>query len=162
MNNVNGIKIDKNKLSINGKVIKFNYDIREIKERSNQVIVLLSIPFNMTEIDNVYSVSLEGEINWRVESLNKINPSGNNMPYENMYLKKDELTVSDFYGRRYFIDITNGSIIKDEGFQCIEVDERGGIEVVECFDNEEDAIDKLIQGLRVHKRFAERRLRRRG
>ena len=60
----------------------------------------------MTEIDNVYSVSLEGEINWRVESLNKINPSGNNMPYENMYLKEDELTVSDFYGRRYFIDIT--------------------------------------------------------
>ena len=50
----------------------------------------------------------------------------------------------------------------DNGFQCIEVNERGGIEVVECFDNEEDAIDKLIQGLRVHKRFALRKLRRRG
>lgn len=50
----------------------------------------------------------------------------------------------------------------NEGFQCIEVNERGGIEIVECFDNEEDAIDKLIEGLRVHKRFALRRLRRRG
>ena len=50
----------------------------------------------------------------------------------------------------------------DNGFQCIEVNERGGIEVVECFDNDEDAIDKLIQGLRVHKRFALRKLRRRG
>ena len=36
------------------------------------------------------------------------------MPYENMYLTEKELTVSDFYGRRYFIDITNGSIIKKD------------------------------------------------
>ena len=70
MNNVNVIQVNKKELNINGKVIKFDYDIREIKEISNQVIVLLSIPFNVTEIDNVYSVSLEGEINWRVESLN--------------------------------------------------------------------------------------------
>ena len=54
MNNVNVIQVNKKELNINGKVIKFDYDIREIKEISNQVIVLLSIPFNVTEIDNLY------------------------------------------------------------------------------------------------------------
>ena len=39
----------------------------------------------------------------------------------------------------------------DEGFQCIEVDERGGIEVVECFDNESDAFDDFIDRLRADK-----------
>ena len=29
---------------------------------NNQVIVLLSIPFNVDEIDNIYAVSLDGKI----------------------------------------------------------------------------------------------------
>ncbi|MBE6047609.1 MAG: hypothetical protein E7213_04240 [Clostridium sp.] len=49
----------------------------------------------------------------------------------------------------------------NDGYECIDVDERGGVEVVDTFDNEEEAIDKLIEGLRVFKRFAERRNRRR-
>ena len=50
--------------------MKFGYDIRDIKVVDNQVIVLLSIPFHTNEIDNIYAVSLDCKINWRVESLN--------------------------------------------------------------------------------------------
>ena len=50
----------------------------------NQVIVLLSIPFHTNEIDNIYAVSLDCKINWRVESLNIISPDGDNLPYENL------------------------------------------------------------------------------
>lgn len=39
MNNI--IKINKNVLSIDKNIIKFNYDIRDIKMVDNQVIVLL-------------------------------------------------------------------------------------------------------------------------
>lgn len=49
----------------------------------------------------------------------------------------------------------------NDGYECIDVDERGGVEVVDTFDNEAEAIAKLIEGLRVFKRFAERRNRRR-
>ena len=54
--------------------MKFGYDIRDIKVVDNQVIVLLSIPFHANEIDNIYAVSLDCKINWRVESLNIISP----------------------------------------------------------------------------------------
>lgn len=112
MNNV--IKVNKNELSIDSKIIKFNYDIRDTKVDNNQVIVLLSIPFNVDEIDNIYAVSLDCKINWKVESLSIINPNGNNLAYENMFLNNDELTATDFYGRRYFINTTNGKISKKD------------------------------------------------
>lgn len=112
MNNV--VKVNGNELSIDSKTIKFKYDIRDIKVVNNQVIVLLSIPFNVNEVDNIYAVSLEAKINWRVESLNLINPKGNNLPYENMFLNNEGLTATDFYGRRYFINTMNGAIIKKD------------------------------------------------
>ncbi|WP_040214613.1 hypothetical protein [Clostridium polynesiense] len=82
----NIIKINGKELNIDNKTIKFKYDIRDTKVVNNQVIVLLSIPFNDHEIDNIYSVSLDGKIKWRVESLNLINLNGENLPYENMFL----------------------------------------------------------------------------
>ena len=84
--------------------MKFGYDIRDIKVVDNQVIVLLSIPFHTNEIDNIYAVSLDCKINWRVESLNIISPDGDNLPYENLFFHNGELTATDFYGRRYFIN----------------------------------------------------------
>ncbi len=108
------IRVNGNELNVNGKIIKFDYEIRETKLVDSQVMVLLSIPFNVNEVDNIYAVSLEGKINWRVESLNLMDPNGNNMPYENMFLDKEALTATDFYGRRYFINIMDGTIIKKD------------------------------------------------
>ena len=110
----NIIKINGNELSIDSKTIKFNYDIRDTKVDNNQVIVLLSIPFNINEIDNIYAVSLEYKINWKIESLNIINPKGNNLPYENIFFNSEELTATDFYGRRYFINTIDGTIVKKD------------------------------------------------
>lgn len=110
MNNI--IKINKNKLRIDKKIMEFKYDIRDAKVIDNQIIVLLSIPFNVDEIDNIYAVSLDCKITWKVESLSIINPNGNNLPYENMFFNNGELTATDFYGRRYFINIADGTIEK--------------------------------------------------
>lgn len=105
MNNI--IKINKNVLSIDKNIIKFNYDIRDIKMVDNQVIVLLSIPFDVDEPSNIYAVSVDCKIIWKVESLK---PNGNNLPFENIFLNNGVLTATDFYGRRYFINTTNGMI----------------------------------------------------
>ena len=48
MNNI--IKINKNELRIDKKIMEFKYDIRDAKVIDNQIIVLLSIPFNVDEI----------------------------------------------------------------------------------------------------------------
>ena len=48
--------------------------------------------------------------------------------------------------------------IKD-GWQIFSTNERGGIEIIETYKSKEDAISHMIEGLRVEKRIAERRLR---
>lgn len=48
--------------------------------------------------------------------------------------------------------------IKD-GWQVFCTNERGGIEIIETYKIKEDAISHMIEGLRVEKRLAERRLR---
>ena len=108
------IEFNRDELRIDKKIMKFGYDIRDIKVVDNQVIVLLSIPFHANEIDNIYAVSLDCKINWRVESLNIISPDGDNLPYENLFFHNGELTATDFYGRRYFINVTNGRIEKTD------------------------------------------------
>lgn len=103
-----------NELRIDKKTMKFYYDIRDIKVGDNQVIVLLSIPLHSKEIDNIYAVSFDCKINWRVERLSIVNPAGYNLPYENLFFNNRELTATDFYGRRYFINIMNGRIEKTD------------------------------------------------
>lgn len=90
------IEFNRDELRIDKKIMKFGYDIRDIKVVDNQVIVLLSIPFHTNEIDNIYAVSLDCKINWRVESLNIISPDGDNLPYENLFFHNGELTATDF------------------------------------------------------------------
>lgn len=47
------IEFNRDELRIDKKIMKFGYDIRDIKVVDNQVIVLLSIPFHTNEIDNI-------------------------------------------------------------------------------------------------------------
>ena len=105
------IKINKNELSIDKNTIKFNYDIIDIKVVDNQVIILLSIPFGVDEISNIYAISLDCKIIWKVENRK---PNRRNLPFENIFLNNRILTATDFYGKRYFINITNGLIEKTD------------------------------------------------
>lgn len=105
------IKINKNELSIDKNTIKFNYDIRDIKVVDNQVIILLSIPFGVDETSNIYAISLDCKIIWKVENRK---PNRRNLPFENIFLNNRILTATDFYGKRYFINITNGLIEKTD------------------------------------------------
>ena len=79
----------------------------------NKILVLLSIPQKDTEtIDNIYAVSDKGNIIWRSESLKQLYPDQINLPYEYMTVNGSEIEATDFYGRRYFINIKDGRIIK--------------------------------------------------
>ena len=108
------IKINDNILTINTIDIKFDHKIRDVKTCGDLIIVLLAIPFNETDLDNLYAVSKYGKIVWRVQRLNTVFPKQNNLPYEQMNIKEDEITVTDFYVRRYFINPLNGDIEKME------------------------------------------------
>ncbi|MGP1434223.1 MAG: hypothetical protein ACTTHM_06030 [Peptoanaerobacter stomatis] len=108
------IKTNKNILTVNNTEIIFDHDIRDVKIFRNLIIVLLSIPFNETELDNLYAISKHGEIVWRVQALDVVFPNQNNLPYEQINVNENEITATDFYARRYFINPLNGNIEKRE------------------------------------------------
>ncbi len=92
---------------------EFTHTIEKIQVKDNKILVLLSIPQDDNEtIDNIYAVSEKGDIIWRSESLEKLYPNQINLPYEYMTVNHDEILATDFYGRRYFIDIKDGKIKK--------------------------------------------------
>ncbi|MBD7912471.1 hypothetical protein [Clostridium cibarium] len=53
-----------------------------------------------------------------------------------------------------------GILETKDGWQFFCINERGGVEVIEKHKIKEDAISHMIEGLRVEKRIAERRLMR--
>lgn len=108
------IKINKNILTVNNTEIIFDHDIRDVKIFRDLIIVLLAIPFNETELDNLYAISKQGKIAWRVQALDTVFPNQNNLPYEQIHVNKNEITATDFYARRYFINHLNGNIEKRE------------------------------------------------
>lgn len=92
---------------------EFAYEIKKVQIFDNKILVLLSIPQEDTEtIDNIYAVSDKGNIIWRSESLKQLYPDQINLPYEYITVNGSEIEATDFYGRRYFINIKDGRIIK--------------------------------------------------
>lgn len=103
---------EKNLLIENIYAVKFDYPIRDAKLFDRNIIVLLSIPYNDDTIDNLFSVNVQGQIIWRSQQLKQVFPKEKLLPYEQMVINEQEIKVSDFYGRRYFINPSNGRIIK--------------------------------------------------
>jgi hypothetical protein len=90
----------------------FAYNIRKAIEIGGIAVVLLAILFNDDTVDNIYGISEKnGEILWRVQSLGD---KFKQFPYENMEKAGDEIIAIDFYGRRSFINVANGEIIRKD------------------------------------------------
>ncbi|URZ04109.1 hypothetical protein [Clostridium felsineum] len=94
--------------------VRFDYNIRDVKLFGDLIIVLLSIPFDKTELDNLYAISKQGKVVWRVQGLNTVFPNQSNLPYEQMNVNENVITATDFYARRYFINPLNGNIEKSD------------------------------------------------
>lgn len=99
-------------LIINNFKVAFDYPIRDARQLDKNIIILLSIPYNDDTIDNLFLVNIQGEVVWRSQNLKELYPKEKLLPYEQMIINEQEIRVSDFYGRRYFINLSNGKIIK--------------------------------------------------
>jgi len=106
------ITYDQNHLIIGDMKKTFKHDIQKVIVLKDKAVVLLSIPQNDDTIDNIFALSHEVETIWQAESLKKLYPDEINLPYEYMDEEGDIIKATDFYGRRYFINVENGHIIK--------------------------------------------------
>lgn len=109
------IQINDNILVLNGKNIKFSHKIRQFKTIGDDVIVLLAIPGNDDTLDNIYCYGSYGIIKWQVQPIKEAFPDMKQVfPFEQMTLVDGQISATDFYGRRFMIDASNGKITKKD------------------------------------------------
>ena len=104
---------DKELVVENNKIV-FDYNIRYVKEVNDTLIVLLEIPNNIRYLNNVFGINKNGEIKWRIQSFRAVFPIKNQLPFENLMVNGTDIFVSDFYGRRFSINQTNGEIFSSD------------------------------------------------
>lgn len=102
---------EKKYIDINGNRHNFEFDIRTVVQYKEKYIVLLGIPFNKTEINNIYCLDAQANIIWQSEDLPTRYPELQNiLPYEQMGIKDGVIFASDFYGRSYKINVDSGKV----------------------------------------------------
>ena len=104
------VEYKKHQLIVNGKVVKcFKFEIRNIIEHGDEFIVLLDIPFdNDIEKNNILRVAASGNVVWTIDNSGY---SKHIYPFEQMTLRDGWLYATDFYARRFKIDIKTGKIV---------------------------------------------------
>lgn len=103
-----------NELVVENNNIVFDHDIRYVVEVNDTLIVLLEIPTNSMYLNNVFGINRNGEIKWRIQSVGDVLPVKNQLPFENLMVNGTDVFVSDFYGRRFSLNPTNGKILSSD------------------------------------------------
>ena len=103
------VEYDNNKLIVNGEITRtFQFTIRDLIEVDEECIVLLEIPFDSLEKNNIIRLDCRGTVVWTIAN------SGYNKltyPFEQMILRDGWLYATDFYARRLKVDIKTGKIV---------------------------------------------------
>lgn len=106
------IKWDNNEIELEGKKVSFPFDIDHVIAYNETFLILLNIPENEDEINNIYCVDQNGRLLWQSEDLNEVRKGMLNLPYEAMEIKGEYLFAADFYGRCYKIDPKDGKVLE--------------------------------------------------
>ena len=104
------ISWNKNVININGKMITMDYDILEVREL-NDVVLIVTIPEDKV-LDNLFGVFMNTGEMWRVQKLSEIYPGFSQTPYVGISIIDNEVLVTDFCGCRFIINPINGKIIR--------------------------------------------------
>ncbi len=103
-----------NELVVENNKIVFDHNIRYVIEVNDTLIILLEIPNNIRYLNNVFGINKNGEIKWRIQSVGDVFPLKNQLPFENLMVNGTDVFVSDFYGRRFSLNPTNGEILSSD------------------------------------------------
>lgn len=101
---------EKDVLYVGEKSRKFPHDILDVAEYGEKLIVLLEIPYESDDINNIYCIDKEANICWQSENLEKLYPERSNLPYERIRVRDSVVYATDFAGRCYHISPEDGKI----------------------------------------------------
>jgi len=117
-------EIVKNTLKTNSFAINFAHNIADVKYWDGVYVVLLAIPNEINETDNIYGIDSKGEVIWRIENPIKAfkvdkNEQGYNYlassVYVHMHLSSSGVfTANTFFAMKYTFDYKTGKLLKKE------------------------------------------------
>lgn len=111
-------------LETNDFTVDFEYNIQDVIYWDGIYIVLLSIPNEVNEVDNIYGVNSRGKVIWKIENPTKaFKLNKNEQGYDYMALSiyvhmnvsaEGVFTANTFFGMRYIFDYKTGKLLKQE------------------------------------------------
>lgn len=109
VNNDNVVRVGSAKITT-------KYPIQMIKKIKDKYIILLNIPsridLGVEELNNVLCYNEKGEFCWRISNQLPVEMiCKDQMPYVMIRIEDEELYVTDFWERRFKVDIENGDLI---------------------------------------------------
>lgn len=119
-------KVIDNKLFIDENECDFEYNIEDVKYQEGVYIVLLNIPSEVNEADNIYGVNELGEVIWRIENpiiaFNiKPDEQGYNYYadsiYVGLFVSEGKFSASTFFGMNYVFNFKTGKLISKKGLK---------------------------------------------
>ena len=105
-------EIKENKLTINGnQSIKFKYNVKNVVEVNNTIIVLLDIPPKESMSENIFAISDEGQILWQIEPRKDSTKNDPDDVYVGLhYINQDEIKAFHWQGLAVVVDTFTGKI----------------------------------------------------
>lgn len=112
---MNEVFIDENILNIGHTKITTKYPIKRIVKMNEKYIVLLKIPnveLGVEELNNVLCYDDKGKMCWRISNdLPSAIVSKKQIPYVEIQVMDGKLYATDFWGRKFNIDVESGKLI---------------------------------------------------
>lgn len=102
------INVSGNVLEIDStKSVSFKYEIDDVVLYDSIIVVLLKVPDGIIFNENIFGVSLFGDIIWQIES---IVPGANDSPYVAIEKDNDSLNAFNWSGIRARVKISSGKV----------------------------------------------------
>jgi len=91
-----------------GASLKFKYNIAQIIELENVVVVRLDVPSKEKHNENIYCISKKGKMIWQIDRLDHVYDDS---PYTGMSIKDGDLTIYNWDGLEVVIEPETGRIM---------------------------------------------------
>lgn len=113
---MNDIRVNERKIKIGNKKIELRYPVKMVELIDNMYIILLGVPIRaklgFEEFNNIVCYNNKGELVWKIDDkLPGGIVSNEQTPYVAIQIQDNILKATDFFGRRFQIDVTNGKLL---------------------------------------------------
>lgn len=106
------MNFNNNNLQLDDVVVTTKYSIKKVLETEEKYIVLQKIPrveLGYDEINNILCYDKCGNILWQISNkLPASIASSDQVPYVDIRMERDSLLATDFWGRRFTVNIETG------------------------------------------------------